>query len=43
MGGRANIVSTGTGMLVMFLIGGAAAIVAIVAQRGLWRSSRLGT
>jgi uncharacterized membrane protein YeaQ/YmgE (transglycosylase-associated protein family) len=36
-------VSTGAGMPGMFLIGCAAAVVAIVAQRGLWRSSRLGT
>jgi hypothetical protein len=36
-------VSTGVGMPGMFLIGYAAAAVAIVGQRGLWRSSRLGT
>jgi uncharacterized membrane protein YeaQ/YmgE (transglycosylase-associated protein family) len=37
------LVSTHAGMLGMFLIGCAGAALAIVAQRGLWRSLRLGT
>jgi uncharacterized membrane protein YeaQ/YmgE (transglycosylase-associated protein family) len=37
------LVSTQAGMLGMFLIGCAGASMAIVAQRGLWRSVRLGT
>jgi uncharacterized membrane protein YeaQ/YmgE (transglycosylase-associated protein family) len=37
------LISTDAGMLEMFLIGGAGAAVAIVAQRGLWRSPALGT
>ena len=36
-------VSNDAGMLGMFLIGCAGAALAIVAQRGLWRSLRLGT
>lgn len=31
------------GMLATFLIGGGSAALAIAAQRGLWRSARLGT
>jgi uncharacterized membrane protein YeaQ/YmgE (transglycosylase-associated protein family) len=31
------------GMLATFLIGGGSAVLAIGAQRGLWRSARLGT
>jgi uncharacterized membrane protein YeaQ/YmgE (transglycosylase-associated protein family) len=31
------------GMLATFLVGGGAAALAIGAQRGLWRSARLGT
>jgi uncharacterized membrane protein YeaQ/YmgE (transglycosylase-associated protein family) len=38
-----GLVSTDAGMLGMFLIGCAGAALAIVAQRGLWRSLRLGT
>jgi uncharacterized membrane protein YeaQ/YmgE (transglycosylase-associated protein family) len=37
------LVSTDAGMPGMFLIGCAGAALAIVAQRGLWRSLRLGT
>jgi uncharacterized membrane protein YeaQ/YmgE (transglycosylase-associated protein family) len=37
------LVSTHASMLGMFLIGCAGAALAIVAQRGLWRSLRLGT
>jgi uncharacterized membrane protein YeaQ/YmgE (transglycosylase-associated protein family) len=37
------LVSTDAGMPGMFLMGFASATLAIVAQRGLWRSSRLGT
>jgi uncharacterized membrane protein YeaQ/YmgE (transglycosylase-associated protein family) len=37
------LVSTHAGMLGMFRIGCAGAALAIVAQRGLWRSLRLGT
>jgi uncharacterized membrane protein YeaQ/YmgE (transglycosylase-associated protein family) len=37
------LVSTAAGMPGMFLIGCAGAALAIVAQRGLWRSLRLGT
>jgi uncharacterized membrane protein YeaQ/YmgE (transglycosylase-associated protein family) len=37
------LVSTDAGMPGMFLIGCASAALAIVAQRGLWRSLRLGT
>ena len=37
------LVSPHAGMFGMFLIGGAGAVLAIVAQRGLWRSLRLGT
>jgi uncharacterized membrane protein YeaQ/YmgE (transglycosylase-associated protein family) len=36
-------VSTDAGMLGMFVIGSAGAALAIVAQRRLWRSTRLGT
>jgi uncharacterized membrane protein YeaQ/YmgE (transglycosylase-associated protein family) len=36
-------VSSDAGMLAMFLIGCAGAALAVVAQRGLWRSIRLGT
>jgi uncharacterized membrane protein YeaQ/YmgE (transglycosylase-associated protein family) len=36
-------VSTDAGMLGMFLIGCGSAALALVAQRGLWRSLRLGT
>ena len=44
-GGAAGwvLASSQAGMLGMFLIGGAGAALAIVAQRGLWRSLRLGT
>jgi uncharacterized membrane protein YeaQ/YmgE (transglycosylase-associated protein family) len=38
-----SLVSTGAGMPGMFLIGGAGAALAIVAQRRLWRSARPGT
>ena len=37
------VVSSDTGMVGMFLIGCAGAGLAVVAQRGLWRSTRLGT
>ena len=37
------LVSTSAGMTGMFLIGSAAATTAIAAQRGFWRSMRLGT
>jgi uncharacterized membrane protein YeaQ/YmgE (transglycosylase-associated protein family) len=37
------LISTDAGMLEMFLIGSAGAVVAIAAQRGLWRSPALGT
>jgi uncharacterized membrane protein YeaQ/YmgE (transglycosylase-associated protein family) len=37
------VVSGGAGMVVMFLVGSAGAALAIVAQRTLWRSTRLGT
>jgi uncharacterized membrane protein YeaQ/YmgE (transglycosylase-associated protein family) len=37
------LVSTDAGMLGMFLIGCVGAALAMVAQRGLWRSLRLGT
>jgi uncharacterized membrane protein YeaQ/YmgE (transglycosylase-associated protein family) len=37
------LVSSGAGMFRMFLIGCAGGGLAIVAQRGLWRSLRLGT
>ena len=37
------LVSRDAGMLGMFLIGCAGAALAIVAQRSLWRSARLGT
>jgi len=37
------LVSADFGMLAMFLVGCAGAAVAIVAQRRLWRSLRLGT
>ena len=37
------LASSDVGMLGMFLIGCAGAALAIVAQRGLWRSLRLGT
>jgi uncharacterized membrane protein YeaQ/YmgE (transglycosylase-associated protein family) len=35
--------SSQAGMLAMFLIGGGGGALAIGAQRGLWRSARLGT
>ena len=37
------VVSREPGMLGMFVIGGAGAGLAVVAQRSLWRSTRLGT
>jgi uncharacterized membrane protein YeaQ/YmgE (transglycosylase-associated protein family) len=37
------LVSTEVGMLAMFVVGCVGAAVAIVAQRHLWRSLRLGT
>ena len=37
------VVSSDAGMLEMFLIGCAGAALAVVAQRRLWRSPRLGT
>jgi len=37
------VVSSDANMLGMFLIGCAGAALAIVAQRSLWRSTRLGT
>lgn len=37
------VVSREPGMLGMFVIGCAGAGLAVVAQRGLWRSTRLGT
>jgi uncharacterized membrane protein YeaQ/YmgE (transglycosylase-associated protein family) len=37
------LVSSDAGMLGMFLVGCAGAALAIVAQRGLWRSLRPGT
>lgn len=37
------VVSSDAGMLGMFLVGCAGAALAIVAQRGLWRSLRPGT
>jgi len=37
------VVSHRPGMLGMFVIGCAGAGLAVVAQRGLWRSTRLGT
>jgi uncharacterized membrane protein YeaQ/YmgE (transglycosylase-associated protein family) len=37
------LVFSDAGMLGMFLIGGAGGTLAIVAERGLWRSLRLGT
>ena len=37
------VVSSDAGMPEMFLIGCAGAALAIVAQRSLWRSARLGT
>ena len=37
------VVSRDAGMVAMFVIGGAGAALAVVAQRGLWRSPRLGT
>jgi uncharacterized membrane protein YeaQ/YmgE (transglycosylase-associated protein family) len=36
-------ISSDAGMLAMFLIGCGGAVLAIVAQRTFWRSSRLGT
>ena len=41
-GGIASIVSREAGMPAMFVIGGAGAALAVVAQRSLWRSIRLG-
>ena len=43
VGGIVLIGVSHPGMLWMFLIGAAGGAVAIVAQRGLWRSTRLGT
>ena len=37
------VVSSDAGMLGMFLIGCAGAALAIIAQRSVWRSTRLGT
>ena len=37
------VVSSAAGMLEIFLIGCAGAALAVVAQRRLWRSTRLGT
>jgi uncharacterized membrane protein YeaQ/YmgE (transglycosylase-associated protein family) len=37
------VISGGAGMVTMFLIGCAAAVLMIIAQRSLWRSARLGT
>jgi uncharacterized membrane protein YeaQ/YmgE (transglycosylase-associated protein family) len=42
VGGIASAVSREAGMLGMFVIGGAGAALAVVAQRSLWRSIRLG-
>jgi uncharacterized membrane protein YeaQ/YmgE (transglycosylase-associated protein family) len=36
------VVSGGAGMVVMFMVGFAGAALAIVAQRSVWRSARLG-
>ena len=41
--GIASVVSREAGMLGMFVIGGAGAALAVVAQRSLWHSIRLGT
>ena len=41
-GGIAAVVSREGGMPAMFVIGGAGAALAVVAQRILWRSARLG-
>jgi uncharacterized membrane protein YeaQ/YmgE (transglycosylase-associated protein family) len=38
-----GLISSDTGMLAMLLIGCGGAALAIVAQRGLWRSALLGT
>lgn len=43
MGGIASLVSREAGMLAMLVIGGAGGALAVVAQRSLWRSIRLGT
>jgi uncharacterized membrane protein YeaQ/YmgE (transglycosylase-associated protein family) len=37
------VISSGAGMLAMFLIGCGGATLAIVAQRTFWRAARLGT
>ncbi len=37
------VISSGAGMMTMFLIGCAAAALMIIAQRTFWRSARLGT
>jgi uncharacterized membrane protein YeaQ/YmgE (transglycosylase-associated protein family) len=37
------LISAEAGMVTMFLIGGAAAALMIIAQRSFWRSARLGT
>ena len=36
------VISGDAGMVTMFLIGGAAATLMLIAQRTLWRSARLG-
>jgi len=37
------VISSGAGMLAMFLIGCGGATLAIVAQRTFWRAAKLGT
>jgi len=37
------VISSEAGMVTMFLIGCAAAVFMIIAQRSFWRSARLGT